>query len=132
MSASGGTLAVQGPQHGDPLTAEQKVLLARYEVIRAALAADDLPGAKAAAAQITDSAIASQLSQSVDLAGARKSFYMLSRAVMKVAHGQPGYYIFHCPEATYGEEWGHWVQTTEQPANPYLGKANPACGKIMH
>ena len=121
----------QNPQHGDTLTTGQKEYLLRYETVRAALAADDLPAAKTAAIAIPDNAIAAQLARSTDLGEARKSFFMLSRAVMKIAHGQPGYLLFHCPEAKFGEEWGHWVQINETPSNPYLGKANPSCGKIM-
>jgi len=124
-------LGAPNPQHVDPLTETQKAFLGQYETVRAAFAADDLPGAQTAAAAIIDNTMASQIVRSVDLAEARRAFALLSRMAVKIAHGRPGYLVFHCPEAKFGDEWGHWVQTTNMPSNPYLGQANPTCGKIM-
>lgn len=124
-------LGAPNPQHGDPLTETQKAFLGQYETVRAALAAADLPGGQTAAAAITNNTMASQIVRSADLAEARKAFALLSRMAVKIAHGQPGYFVFHCPETKFGEEWGHWVQTTDTPSNPYLGLTNPTCGRIM-
>jgi hypothetical protein len=124
-------LGAPNPQHGDPLTEIQKEFLGQYETVRAALAADDLPGGRTAAAAILNNTMSSQIVRSADLAEARRAFALLSRMAVKIAHGRPGYFVFHCPEAKFGDEWGHWVQTTDMPSNPYLGRANPTCGKIM-
>jgi hypothetical protein len=70
-------------------------------------------------------------SRADDLAEGRKIFAVLSRLAVKIARGQPGYFVFRCPEAEFGDEWGHWVQVDITPSNSSLGKANPSCGKIM-
>lgn len=105
------------------LSSQDKQFLAGYEQIRAALAADDLNGAKKAAASLPDSGAAIVKSQSLDQA--RASFGKLSDAAVKLASGQPGYHILYCSMANKD-----WVQTSTTAGNPYLGKDMAGCGEI--
>lgn len=118
-------------QHDAPLTAEQVQFMADYERIRSALADDNLAAAQSASVALAGNSTASQLTQSRDLASARKCFSVLSRLAVKLVHGKAGFFIFHCSEVKYGDEWAHWVQYSADASNPYLGKSNPRCGKIM-
>lgn len=118
-------------QHDAPLTADQVQFMADYERIRIALADDNLAAAQSASVALVGNSTASQLSQSKDLASARKYFSVLSRLAVKLVHGKAGFFIFHCSEVKYGDEWAHWVQVNADVSNPYLGKSNPRCGKVM-
>ena len=122
------TEAMPGHQHhaqASALTDAQKQFLSGYESIRAALAADDLAAARGAAAAITNSALAVQLSNAQSLAAARVVFKKLSNQAGQLAKGETGYYVAHCPMA--GSDW---VQTTTKINNPYLGKQMADCGSI--
>ncbi len=111
--------------HAAALTDAQKQFLSGYEHVRAALAADDLAAARSAAAAITDSAPAAQLSNAQSLAAARIAFKKLSDQAVRLTNGQTGYYVAHCPMAS-----SDWVQTTTKISNPYLGKQMTDCGSI--
>lgn len=111
--------------HAAALTDAQKQFLSGYESVRAALAADDLAAARSAAAAITDSTPAAQLSNAQSLAAARTAFKKLSNQAVRLTNGQTGYYVAHCPMA--GSDW---VQTTTKVSNPYLGVKMASCGDI--
>lgn len=106
-----------------PLTAAKKEYLAGYEKIRVALVADDLAQAKQAANALGEEG--SAMAKSESLEAARTGFATLSGKAEKLAGGQPGYYVVHCPMAKKD-----WVQTSEKISNPYLGKEMLGCGEI--
>lgn len=132
-------------EKGAPLTAEQKTYLALYEPIRAALAADDLAGAKKAAAALaaapqekasseaetkrlaTNLEASKKLAAAGSLGDARDAFKILSRKASHLAEGLSGYNRFVCPNIPNDD--GKWVQKSDTPSNPYQGKANPKSGK---
>src|SRR6516165_8939633 len=97
------------------VSAADKQYLAAYEKVRAALAADDLAGAKRAAGDLGQDR--SAIAKSNSLAEARTAFAQASDKATKLAAGQPGYFVLHCPM-----ENKDWVQTSDKPNNPYLGK----------
>lgn len=106
-----------------PLTPSDRDYHVDYEKIRTALAADDLAGAQEAAKTLKNDGAA--LAQSKTLEVARDQFAQLSAKAEKLAQGQPGFYVMHCPMAKKD-----WVQTSEQIANPYYGKAMSKCGEL--
>lgn len=132
---------------GAPLTSEQKNYLALYEPIRAALAADDLAGAKKGAAALaaapqekaandaeakrlaTNLGASKKLAASGSLSEARDAFKILSRKAVHLTEGLSGYHRFLCPHIPNDE--GKWVQTSPTVSNPYEGKANPKCGNKL-
>jgi hypothetical protein len=118
------------------LTDAQKTFLAKYEPVRAALAADDLAKAKSAAADLAAvpagndaQAAAKKLSTAASLKDAREAFKTASKHAVAMAKGQPGYFHANCPMVPGGQ--GDWVQTTEKISNPYWGKAMLTCGAIQ-
>jgi hypothetical protein len=116
------------------MTESNKGFLAQYEAVRAALAADDLAGAKKVAAEITQSQPAATLDAAKALANAdslnsaRDAFKILSKQAVHLAKNQTGYYHAYCPMVPNKE--GDWVQTTKTISNPYMGKKMPKCGSI--
>ena len=132
---------------GGPLNDFQKNYLKQYEGVRAALAADDLAGAKKAAGTIASTPnekaaneaeakrianrtnAAKSLSTAKSLSEARDQFKILSRTANHLAEGQKGYYRYLCPHVP--DDQGTWVQTSQDISNPYEGKANPKCGKAL-
>lgn len=105
------------------LSETDKQFLAGYEKIRAALVADDLGAAKAAAAEIGDKG--ASVARSESIAAARKEFAPLSEEAVKLAKGQSGYYVAYCPMVKKS-----WVQTSEKISNPYAGGEMLTCGVI--
>ena len=109
-------------------------ILAAYAKVSAALAADNLADAKAAATALATTAgpaanqpIADQataVAKAADIAAARKSFKTLSATVEPLAAGEKGYTVMHCPMAN-----ADWVQSTGDVRNPYFGKAMLTCGE---
>ncbi len=106
------------------LSDKDKQFLSAYEKAHAALAADDLSGAKAAAADLGNDG--AELSKSSSLKDARAAFEKLSRKAKQLAAGQTGYHIYHCPMLKKD-----WVQTSTTTANPYGGKDMVTCGEIQ-
>jgi Cu(I)/Ag(I) efflux system membrane fusion protein len=100
-----------------------KQYLASYEKVRTALSSDDLALAKTAAAGLGDSG--KDVAKSSSLEAARAGFGVVSEKAAKLAAGQSGYYVVHCPMANKD-----WVQTSKTISNPYFGKAMPDCGEI--
>lgn len=117
------TLIVTASLWAATLSPTDKAFLGSYENIRTALAADDLTQAKEAAASLGDPG--SDIAKSHSLADARASLARLSEKAEKLASGQSGYYVVHCPMAKKD-----WVQTSDKISNPYLGKDMIGCGEI--
>ena len=112
-----------GLAHAGSLSENDKQFLAAYEKVRSALAADDLPGTKAAATDL--GADGADLTKSVSLKEARSAFEKLSDKAKTLAAGQSGYYVVNCPMLKKD-----WVQTSEKIGNPYYGKEMATCGEI--
>lgn len=111
------------PLHAAELSETDKQFLSQYESVRAALAADDLPGAKKAAADLKEEG--APVAKSDKLASARKEFEKLSEHAIKIAAGQNGYYVVNCPMLKKD-----WVQPAGSISNPYAGKSMLTCGAI--
>ncbi|MGZ4984969.1 MAG: hypothetical protein ACXV8A_02650 [Chthoniobacterales bacterium] len=105
------------------LSSEDKEFLAKYEKVRAALAADNLDNAKKAAADLGDEG--SGIANADKIATARDEFAKVSDHAIKVASGQSGYYVVNCPMLKKD-----WVQPTGSISNPYGGQAMLTCGMI--
>jgi hypothetical protein len=105
------------------LTDQDKQFLAAYEKTYRALVADDLASAKKAAAEL--GAPGETLAGSTTLKDARAAFSDLSGQAEKLAAGQTGYFVMHCPMVKKD-----WVQTSKQVANPYAPKTMLTCGEI--
>ena len=105
------------------LSDKDKQFLSGYEKAHAALAADNLNGAKAAANDLGSEG--AELSKSSSLKEARTAFERLSVKAKQLATGQPGYYLAHCPMLSKD-----WVQTSTTISNPYGGKDMVSCGEI--
>lgn len=120
------------------LSENDRTLLARYEDIRAALASDDLRAVKRSGTALTaylkktpnvPAEMASQadtIATAVALDRAREAFGPLSAGMAKLAEGVDGYYVFDTPIPA----GAMWVQQTNQPDNPYAGKAMHDIGTL--
>ena len=109
----------------EELSESDRYFLRGYEKMRAALVADDLVKANEAALELTESGF--QVAKAETLGFARDEFTKLSKLAAKIAVGQSGYYIMHCPVLDKD-----WVQTSKEISNPYGGKEMIACGEIKH
>lgn len=105
------------------LSSADTQFLAGYEKVRAALAADDLAGAKIAATDLGNDSAA--ITAADKLATARTAFAKLSEHAITLAKGQPGYYVVNCPMVKKD-----WVQTSDKISNPYAGKEMLTCGVV--
>lgn len=111
------------PLSAAQLTDQNKQFLAAYDQVRHALVADDLAGAKTAAVDLGASGTAVANSTSLD--EARSAFTKVSTEAEKLAAGQAGYYVMHCPMKK-----ADWVQTNSKVENPYGGKEMLSCGEV--
>jgi hypothetical protein len=109
--------------YGADLSAADRQFLGAYEKIHSALVADDLASAKKAAAAL--GAAGADIVKGKSLDEARGAFAALSATAEKLAAGQPGYYVLHCPMVDKD-----WVQTSSEVANPYGGKEMVSCGEV--
>ncbi len=116
-----GIIASRG--HAANLSDQDKQFLTAYGKAYDALAADDLAGAKKAGTDLAPDGV--DLSKSKSLDEARAAFGKLSDKAVKLAAGQSGYHISHCPMLNKD-----WVQTSTAIANPYGGKGMISCGEI--
>jgi hypothetical protein len=117
-------VALTSAANAADLSDKDKQFLASYEKVHAALVADDLNGAKAAAGDLgTEGA---DLSKSSSLKEARGAFEKLSAEARQLAIGQTGYRVYHCPMLKKD-----WVQISTTVANPYGGKDMIGCGEIQ-
>lgn len=105
------------------LSPEDKQFLDGYVKVGAALTADNLNTAKAAASEMGESGAV--LGKSEDITAARKEFERLSARAIPLGHGREGYYVVNCPMLKKD-----WLQTAGRIANPYAGGTMPECGKI--
>jgi len=105
------------------LSSGDKQFLTGYEQVRTALASDDLGAAQKTAAPLGEPGAA--IANSKSLEEARTAFAALSGDAIKLAAGQPGYYVLHCSMVNKD-----WVQTSKQPSNPFAGKSMAACGVV--
>lgn len=113
--------------------------LEQYEMVRAGLAADELAAAKNGATNLVTAVqeefagskpiidASQKLAASESLDDARAAFQIISKDLVKVVEGQPGYFVMNCPMM----KDGIWVQTTAKVSNPYKGKSMPECGEIV-
>ena len=108
-----------------PLDEASRRVLAGYETVRAALAADNLAQAKAAARELDGG---TAVAEARSLGQARKAFKVLSVRAVSLARGQPGFFIARCTMYPGG---ANWVQTSATLSNPYWGRAMPACGELV-
>ncbi len=109
--------------HAAALSDQDKQFLTAYGKAHDALVVDDPAGAKQAAADLGPAG--ADLSKSKSLDQARSAFGKLSDKAVKLAAGQSGYYVAHCPMKNKD-----WVQTSTTIANPYGGKDMISCGQI--
>ena len=126
LSMAGGALALvalAAPLSAAPLTDQNKQFLANYEKVHQALVADDLATAQKTAADLGPQG--SDLAKSETLDQARAAFEKLSGEAARLAAGQSGYYVMHCPMKKKD-----WVQTSDKVANPYGGKEMVSCGEV--
>lgn len=129
-----------------PLDESQKKFLAQYELMHAALAADDLDGAKQAAAVVAQMTVliknpegemvspayvreARQFADAKSLDEARDLFKPYSERAIHYGEHKPGFYVVKCPKWKNGD--ARWLQITQAISNPYLGKRAPTCGTML-
>ena len=105
------------------LSDQDKQFLTAYGKAHDALVADDLASAKKVATDLGPDG--ADLSKSKSFDEARAAFGKLSDKAVKLAAGQSGYYVAHCPMKNKD-----WVQTSTTIANPYGGKEMISCGEI--
>lgn len=115
--------ALAAPLRAAELSAADKQFLGNYEKLHVALAADDLAGAKLAAADLGDEGKAIVAADKIETA--RAEFGKLSERAVEMAKGQDGYYVAHCPMVKKS-----WVQISTEITNPYAGKEMLTCGVI--
>ena len=121
------------------LSEKDRTILEKYEIIRAALAVDELRTAKRAATDLgkflkpTPDAASTpydtpvqDLATAPTLDKARAAFGTLSADVIPLVDGVQGYYVMDSPVPTGAE----WVQTTEKVDNPYVGKPMRDVGSL--
>jgi hypothetical protein len=113
--------------------------LEQYEMVRAGLAADELASAKNGATNLVTAVqeefagskpmidASQKLAASESLDDARAAFLVISKELVKLVQGQPGFLVMTCPMMKDAV----WVQTTPKVGNPYKGKAMPECGEIV-
>ncbi len=119
LAISSLTLTLQAAE----LSAPDKQFLGSYQKVHAALAADDLAGAKKAAADMGEKGAA--IADADKIETARAEFGKVSEDAVEMAKGQDGYYIAKCPMVKKS-----WVQTSTEIKNPFYGKEMLGCGTI--
>ena len=123
-------------------------VLTSYELMRAALAADDVTPVAALATKL-EPAVAQlvadkkpgavdlqkgvvALKAAVDVKAARTAFGDFSKGVVAAVAAdatlQPGRFLFSCPMAN---GYQRWVQRSSTLANPYMGKRMLGCGEAI-
>ena len=128
--------------YGQGQTATQTTPVAQafehYELVRAALAADNLPEALPHAVLLAPKAeaaggaaakkAAEGLAAAANIEEARKQFGELSTVLVPLfqAEAIPGTTAYMCPM-----KQKPWVQRGDKMANPYYGKAMLTCGTVL-
>ncbi len=126
------------------LSAEQGAsLMPPYLAMQAALAADDLDGAKAQAKAMMaitghtgalPELIHTMLASDSLEAFRKPHFETLSNALIAAVKAKPeafegALYIMHCP-MVYGDHGADWLQANDQLLNPYFGAMMLKCGEV--
>ena len=120
------------------LSAEDKAVIESYEEVRIALSDDDMRRVRAAGDRLRKSmeakGVSAEITKQVSAAKAisetpridtmRGAFKDVSKGVLAVASEIEGYYVFESPMVVDGR----WLQTTEKPGNPFLGRALSTLG----
>lgn len=117
---------------------QEQQILKQYEAVSAALVADNLSQAQAAAKELARAAQAvdkeelangaRQVAQSGDLAAARQHFATVTgKAIPVAATSDDEYFLFECPMV----EDGRWIRSEREVANPYMGQRMPKCGELV-
>lgn len=125
------------PTPGSDETPRVDTIANGYEIVRDALAKDDLERARKASTQVAKVAgeaepirvAAASLGGAQDIAAARLAFGELSKAYLAWLVANPdsakGLHAFRCPMA---KGYQKWVQRTETMENPYMGQKMLECG----
>lgn len=116
-------LTLTAPLFAAKLTDQNEQFLAAYGKVHRALVADDLASAKKAAAALKASG--TEVANSKSLDEARTAFTKVSTEAEKLAAGESGYYVMHCPMLKKD-----WVQTNSKVENPFGGKDMLNCGEV--
>ncbi len=113
--------------------------LEQYEMVRSGLAADELASAKNGATNLVTAVreefaeskpmidASEKLAASESLKDARAAFQVISKELVNLVKGQPGYFVMNCPMM----KDGLWVQTNDKVNNPYYGKEMLECGTVV-
>lgn len=115
-----------------PLSDHDQSVLAAYEQIRHALADDDFTATKKRALVLVNlvkpadsnaraSSVQNEAQTMIDataLDRQRQAFLSLSKELVPLVKGRPGYYLFGSPL----EPQAIWIQRDASPDNPYMGK----------
>src|SRR5262245_33019356 len=110
------------------------VLSTHYMDAAAALAADDLPKAKAALTALAKEStgemktLAQAAADTGDIAATREAFKALSK-VATTMELPPAYAVAYCAMYKGG---ARWVQKKDKLANPYYGKQMLTCGNFVN
>lgn len=138
--AGRGAVAATGAEPAPaPAPANAAPVLVAYDVVREALASDNLDAAKAGASKLADVAKADQpklataASQAVEkganIDAFRTAFGEVSRALLEAIAAKPelgkDLLAFRCPMA---EGYQKWVQFSKPMRNPYMGSKMLECG----
>lgn len=148
---AGGACCSPGTGRSAAVADPARMMLASYEKISNALAADDLPKAQEAArgflsvAELTATKLdcgpdkncpegalgcTGHLQALIDaetIEKARKEFKHVSAQAIRMAKSEEGFVIMTCPMA--GEN-GDWVQSDTTVRNPYFGSKMLRCGMV--
>lgn len=134
----------EGTASAEAAPSSATAVLASYERVRAALAADDMSSVPASARELETSARAatttgpyyaaiadgaSKLASAGDLTAARAAFGEVSQHLVALLASDTslakGQHVFECPMVS---GYNKWVQPSENLENPYMGKRMLTCG----
>lgn len=133
-----------GTTSAPPAPSSATAILASYERVRAALAADDVNSVPASARELETAARAAattgehyagiadganKLASAADLKAARAAFGEVSQHLVGLLASDKslakGQHVFECPMVS---GYNKWVQPSESLENPYMGKRMLRCG----
>ncbi|MFO0748559.1 MAG: DUF3347 domain-containing protein [Myxococcota bacterium] len=135
---SGGPGGAAGGKASDGAPVKVAPVIAAYDVVREALASDDVAAAKAAAAKLAAAAkdeapklvaLAQATADAASIEDVRKAFGELSKGLFETIKEKPalgeGLIAFRCPMT---ETYQKWVQLGRPLRNPYMGSKMLECG----
>ena len=128
------------------LTPTDLAVFGQYDVLRRALAHEQLDEARSAAGKLEAiegaesiyTEPAKSVARSDSVAAAREHLVPLSEAIVALARGRPGYLVMHCamqgcPEPCENcpmDRFSAWIQTSREVENPYMGLKHIKCGIV--